>query len=728
MVGVRSVRYLSAIAGLTLLVATLIGFASPASAADVACGTSGTPTVTSMHGTAKPFYYTDSTLNSGWAGWKMATTDANIVPYLWAKLLPITSTDLKLSYPGVAAGQDGPTFPVRGADTAAGYPLGYAYLTDATAAASAAAQNFRVEFWVGDPSLSGSTKLCYFDNSFASVAQVNVTGSMKPNPPVADYFGAAGPVLGRTFTVTVTGTTGNISNNGPDPALFSNIPSAASNWPAANYQLIKSYTTFTGGVPATMDGLLRQNFSTTPNNANFTTVYTYFVRGLQASTISSSARYMAAIGGGIQESNVSSSPLSIPIATNPASGGGLTQTLTSSTNWNASPKRVTYTWTLTNTTAGPICVDTALAVPAGTWTFVGSPTSPTKNDGTFVTPTYWGPPGAPSASVTAGSVTFPNFCVPAKVGATNGKTTITFAFDFTSSSLSLTLDTSIGTTPVSNAASGTATLSLHVNSNAPYSENYDGVAVAVAQFNPTTSAWGPFTYKTGTTDAAGNWDGGPIDPNATYRVKLTQPCDSQTSVDQTDLSVLTGAQTPTYSLAATVPCPPVLSYTAGSDTMSWTAPNDGGSTVQYFTMHYNTPARLGAIPALPWGIFARYWPANSLSVPFGTYASSGCPGRGIPAYVTAPQCGRGIGPVAFATPYSWRVAARNSLSSAGILNPTMGAGWSMWSNTLPISRGSATMQAFRPIAVGASRTVGAPDQSGLMSKPVVKPKPVVKGR
>ena len=267
-----------------------------------------------------------------------------------------------------------------------------------------------------------------------------------------------------------------------------------------------------------------------------------------------------------------------------------------------------------------------------------------------------------------------------------------------------------------------ATMSIHVNSDG-FGENYDGVAVAVSKDG------GPFTYKTGTTDVNGNWDAGSIEPNATYQVQLTAPCDSHPVELKNPVVWETGAYAPILTLAATVPCAPVLSYTAaaGADTMSWTAPNDGGSTVQYFTMHYNTPARLGTLPAaLPWGLFARYWPANSLSVPFATYADSGCPGKGIPAYAIAPQCGRGIGSVLYATPYSWRVAARNSVLTAGVLNPTMGSGWGMWSNTLPISRGSATMQAFRPISGGISRTVGAPDQSGLMAKPIVKPKPAVK--
>lgn len=235
-----------------------------------------------------------------------------------------------------------------------------------------------------------------------------------------------------------------------------------------------------------------------------------------------------------------------------------------------------------------------------------------------------------------------------------------------------------------------ATMSVHVNSTG-YGENYDGVGVEVSKDG------GPFTYRVGTTDANGNWDAGSIDPNATYQVRLTQPCDSHASELKNPVAWGTGAYAPVLTLAATVPCAPVLSYSAASDTMSWTEPNDGGLHVSYYTYHYNTPARLSA--GKGWAMFARYWPSSIRSVPFGTYASSGCPVKGTgvwpaanagPApYTEAPQCLRGLGAPARSAPYLWKVAARNGLPTAGVNTPAGGAGWGRMSDPLPITRPAA---------------------------------------
>jgi uncharacterized repeat protein (TIGR02543 family) len=237
-----------------------------------------------------------------------------------------------------------------------------------------------------------------------------------------------------------------------------------------------------------------------------------------------------------------------------------------------------------------------------------------------------------------------------------------------------------------------ATMSVHVNSTG-YNESYDGVTVAVSKDG------GPFTYKSGTTDANGDWNAGSIDPNATYQVRLTQPCDSHASETKNAVAWGTGAYSPVLTLAATVPCAPVLSYNSGTDTMSWSEPNDGGLHVSYYTYHYNTPARLSAIPAKPWAMFARYWPSGVRSVPFGTYASSGCPAKGTgvwpaanagPApYTEAPQCLRGLGAPARSTTYLWKVAARNGLPTPGVNTPAGGNGWGRMSDSLPITRPAA---------------------------------------
>jgi titin len=232
-----------------------------------------------------------------------------------------------------------------------------------------------------------------------------------------------------------------------------------------------------------------------------------------------------------------------------------------------------------------------------------------------------------------------------------------------------------------------ATLAVHVNSTG-YNENYDGVTVAVAKDG------GAFTYRAGTTDAAGNWDGGSIDPNATYQVRLRAPCDNRPVETEDSFAATVGAYTPTYTLAATVPCAPVLSYNSGTDTMSWTEPNDGGLHVSYYTYHYNTPVRASAGKA--WAMFARYWPSGIRSVPFGTYASTGCPVKGTgvwpaasagPApYTEAPQCLRGLGAPARSTPYLWKVAARNGLPTAGVNTAAGGSGWGPPSSQLSITR------------------------------------------
>lgn len=244
-----------------------------------------------------------------------------------------------------------------------------------------------------------------------------------------------------------------------------------------------------------------------------------------------------------------------------------------------------------------------------------------------------------------------------------------------------------------------ATLRVKVVSDGPQvyggrvAEDYDGVEVELSRNG------GAFDYKPmQVTDAAGEVDFGSVDINSSYTVRLKAPCDSRPVVTPASLAVEAGPYAPTFQLAATVPCQPTISYDAGTDTLSWTQPNDGGSTIRYYTYNYNTPARVTA--GQPWYIAARYWPAEMLSVPFATYANATpCPAKGTsPApdpYPNAPQCYRALGS-ATAQTYWWRVGARNALDEAGTFTsaPFNGAGqtglpgkgWSQNSTNILVTR------------------------------------------
>jgi uncharacterized repeat protein (TIGR02543 family) len=217
----------------------------------------------------------------------------------------------------------------------------------------------------------------------------------------------------------------------------------------------------------------------------------------------------------------------------------------------------------------------------------------------------------------------------------------------------------------------------------PIAEGYNGVQAELSKDDFST------IYKTATTDSAGVADFGSIDPNATYKVRLTAPCDTQPVETKDAFAVTTGPQTKNYDLVATVPCAPVLSYNSTFDTMTWTVPNDGGSRIRYYTYHYQKP------PGTQWGIYARFWPAAPASnaVDFSTQggATPQCPAKASAPfspspYNTAPQCGRTLGAPSTGVLFNWRVAARNAINQASVSEPARGAGWSPMSNVLPITR------------------------------------------
>lgn len=225
-----------------------------------------------------------------------------------------------------------------------------------------------------------------------------------------------------------------------------------------------------------------------------------------------------------------------------------------------------------------------------------------------------------------------------------------------------------------------------VTSGNPISEAYDGVEVELSADNGETWLYKPMQV----TPASGEVDFGTVAPYTVYQVRLKAPCDSRPTQIWTDLDVTIGNTSLTRTLAATVPCAPVMSYNLALDELSWTAPNDGGSRIRYYTYWYNTPARITA--SQPWGIFARFWPANLLNVPFVTYGTTTatCPSKAVapndPApYNTSPQCSRILGAPAVGTTFHWKVVARNALNTASEVTP-IGVGWGQWSNTVVTNR------------------------------------------
>lgn len=642
------------LAAVGILAAPLV---QPAAAAEPpTCANAGV-TVTQMHGANKPFYIS-SPLLSGSVGWTFSGGAADTTSNLWVNVGGFSSSNLSLNSSQPAS------FPVLGRSST-GKPLAYAYLTANTPTATKnpmfGAQTWAVTLWRGDPNLTTSSAICTFSDGVSEVYQAAANNSNKP----LSVSVSGTPVVGSRFTVTVTGSTGTISaGRDADPRLMTLSPSMGNDWPAGAYQLIGATTTFDAGAISSAPDVLRLNFAASDTgNRNYTIVYTFYVRRVVAQATTPVPRQGISSG----KDTVVSSPADaastqqIPATVLPGSNGLLTKTISSSTDWTN--REATYTVAYRNTGSELECFDSLEVDPTdpdgwtyktGTSTFDGSAT------------------GDPAIVTDAGPthLMFQAFCVPSGTVANPGTTTFTFTIKFTSS-LTITARTTISDVDVLQATSQTASLVVNVKSTT-FNEEYDGVEVGLSRNG------GPFTYKTGVTDANGSVNLGAVDPNSNYQVKLKAPCDNRPEETETAFDVTTGAATQDYTLVATVPCAPTMTYRHGDDTLTWTHPNDGGSQIRYYTFHYNTPARINK--KQPWGIFARHWPADINEVPLVTYGPKNgtCPLRSTQVsplpYNLSPECLRPLGEPPRGQNVHYRVAARNAVPTTGVVN-NGGAGW-----------------------------------------------------
>ena len=642
-------------AALAMLLTTIGLTAAPAQANVPTCTAAGI-TVTQMHGANRPFYISAPDLRSGSVGWKFSGGLAETEPNLWVSIGGFSSADLALN-----AAQPN-RFPVVG-KSSDGKPLAYAYLTAAREVATA--QTWTVGLWDGDPTLGTSSPICTYADGVSRTYDVTVAAANKPDTVTV----SGTPVVGGRFTMTVTGSTGTIGAGlAADPRVLALSPSMGNDWPAGSYQLIGATTTFGSGTISSAPDELRVNFpSGDTSNRTYSTVYTFYVRGSVATAVTPVPRQSIASGSLAKISSPSVSAQAIPATVLPGSDGSLTQTISSSTDWTN--KQVGYTVTYRNTSAQPVCFDslevdpTDSAGPDG-WTYVNG--SSTFNGGLSDDPAVVaGPPK---------HLMLQAFCVPGGTAENPGTTTFTFTIGFTSS-LSISPRTTIGDVDVMSTTSPSASLTVNVKSTT-FNENYDGVEVALSRNG------GPFTYKTGVTDANGSVNLGAVDPNSSYQVKLKAPCDNRPEETETAFDVTTGASSQDYTLVATVPCAPALTYRPGDDTVAWTHPNDGGSRIRLYTLHYNTPARINKNQ--PWGIFARNWPADLNEVPLAIYGpkTGPCPARStnsspLPFNVN-PECLRPAGEPPRGENVRYRVTARNAVASAGATENN-GAGWGPYS-------------------------------------------------
>src|SRR5919112_3408699 len=196
-----------------------------ASAGAATCASQGL-TVTPLQSSV---FYIDAAQNylGSYVGYRIANAGSGTRSKLWMKLESFTG--------GVVNPADGnPSTAPLSIDPIApsGSTPAYAYLK--APAATAAAQTHQVVLYDGRPG-SGGAELCRDSETIAAVSDVIKAAANK----VDSASRTGNPVLGGTFSITVTGHTGTIGS-GPanDPGVVRFSPAVAASWPSGAFRLV----------------------------------------------------------------------------------------------------------------------------------------------------------------------------------------------------------------------------------------------------------------------------------------------------------------------------------------------------------------------------------------------------------------------------------------------------------------------------------------------------------
>lgn len=222
-----SVRWILAgavIASLAPLVA-----AQPAIAGVPSCAAAGI----GLESLGGPNFYIDAgnspDFTSSYTGYRVTNSTGDALSDTWVSLSEFTGGALGLGSGQAAAEQ------IASLGDGSSAPL-FWYLT--ASGETATAQGFTITVYQHNPALPNTSVLCTKTSGFNQVI-----GTIAANPNTVDGITVQGgtPTLGSTFTVTVTGNTGQMGS-GPaddsDPYSLWMSPAVAAEWPPSAFRLI----------------------------------------------------------------------------------------------------------------------------------------------------------------------------------------------------------------------------------------------------------------------------------------------------------------------------------------------------------------------------------------------------------------------------------------------------------------------------------------------------------
>jgi uncharacterized repeat protein (TIGR01451 family) len=330
-------------------------------------------------------------LTSEYVSYQITNTDGVNYPDVWATIGNFTAAS-------------GPTVVTLGATAASAIDLGplangqtktaFFYLGNFTSTLSTnILQTHTVSVFNGPPATG--TLLTSQDFSL-TVQQVPFAASNTVNSVV---ISPSNPTLGGTFTMTVTGQTGTI--NFPPPPVIDFTPAAFTSWRADAFQLIGSTITLASPNAGTFTDtlLIPPAAITSPNNTNYTAVYTFhIVAPTSTPTALSPVTYISSSGAGSpRHTNTSNYGALAPVP--PARAEPTLRTIPTPTTIPVGTTPVTLK-------------DEALLEngfnPTGTITFtllfngtqVHTETLTVNGNGKYTTPTGFTPPGGATATGT----------------------------------------------------------------------------------------------------------------------------------------------------------------------------------------------------------------------------------------------------------------------------------------------------------------------------------------
>ena len=320
----------------------------------------------SLDGAGHPFYVNLPTQDSNYVGWNVTAT-ANITN-AWVQLSGFTSP-LSLATNQPSTVHLGPMA------SGANLPAYFELMASAT---STTAVGYTVTVYDGNPALGG-TPVCSGTDSFTSVNGSTIAANS--NKVTAITVAPAQPVVGGTFTITITGQTGTIGSGDTGTSVGWFNPDVISSWPAAAFQLTGTQlffgTTSTTGTPTYVNRLVFTSAdSTYAAGGNYAAVYSFAVRGSTSSNTATDP--LAYIASGTQEKFTGSYPATIPPVAPPTDSTYLTKAV----SLNQSTGVATFNVTATNTSAtSAVSLDDSTDTPsaptssyvAGSATFAGAP-------------------------------------------------------------------------------------------------------------------------------------------------------------------------------------------------------------------------------------------------------------------------------------------------------------------------------------------------------------------